>query len=105
MNTEVTKERIEEILKTVIDPEIGINIVDLGLIYDIEIGEQTINITMTLTTQGCPMHSSIADWVKRAIERNIENYQVNVNIVWDPQWTPERMSLEAKIKLGLRGYV
>lgn len=55
----ITKEKILDVLKTVIDPEIGINIVDLGLVYNVELNEVAINITMTLTTPGCPMHSSI----------------------------------------------
>ncbi len=101
MTTTITKERITDILRTVIDPEIGINIVDLGLVYEINISDNLIDITMTLTTPGCPMHGSITDWVKRIIEMTIPNVGVNVNLVWEPKWTPDKMSDEAKLQLGM----
>jgi len=101
MTTTVSKEKITEILKTVIDPEIGINIVDLGLVYDININENQIDLTMTLTTPGCPMHNSITNWVKRIIEMTMPDVQVNVNLVWEPKWTPDKMSDEAKLQLGM----
>ncbi len=101
MTTTITKERITDILRTVIDPEIGINIVDLGLVYEINISDNLIDITMTLTTPGCPMHGSITDWVKRIIEMTIPNVEVNVNLVWEPKWTPDKMSDEAKLQLGM----
>ncbi len=101
MTTTLTKEKITDILRTVIDPEIGINIVDLGLVYEIEIQDNIINIVMTLTTPGCPMHNSITDWVKRIITMTIPDAQVNVNLVWEPKWTPDKMSEEAKLQLGL----
>ena len=62
-----TKEEILEVLKGVIDPEIGLNIVDLGLVYEVEFNEKEISITMTLTTPGCPMHNSITAWVEKII--------------------------------------
>jgi metal-sulfur cluster biosynthetic enzyme len=101
MTKEITKENITEILRTVIDPEIGINIIDLGLVYDINIVDNKIDITMTLTTPGCPMHGSITDWVKRIIEMTIPDVTVNVNLVWEPKWTPDKMSEEAKLQLGM----
>lgn len=97
---ELTKEDVFEALKTVIDPEIGINIVDLGLIYHIEISDKDILITMTLTTPGCPMHTSITDWVHRILTLNFPDKQINVKLVWEPRWTPERMSELAKQQLG-----
>lgn len=97
---EITKEDVLDSLRTVIDPEIGLNIVDLGLIYDIQISENEISIIMTLTTPGCPMHGSITDWVKRILSMNFPNKQFNVNIVWEPRWTPDKMSEEAKQQLG-----
>lgn len=90
------KDTVLELLKSIIDPEIGLNIVDLGLIYDVKIDENTIEITMTLTTPGCPMHNSITDWVKRVLKMNYPNKEVKVNLVWEPRWTHERMSKEAK---------
>jgi len=101
MTKEITKENITEILRTVIDPEIGINIIDLGLVYDINIVDNKIDITMTLTTPGCPMHGSITDWVKRIIEMTFPEVTVNVNLVWEPKWTPDKMSEEAKLQLGM----
>lgn len=101
MTTTITRDQITDLLKTVIDPEIGINIVDLGLVYDININDKNIEITMTLTTPGCPMHSSITNWVKRIIEMTFDDVIVNVNLVWEPKWTPDKMSDEAKIQLGM----
>lgn len=101
MTNTITKEKITDILRTVIDPEIGINIVDLGLVYDINITDNIIDITMTLTTPGCPMHGSITDWVKRIVEMTIPGVSVNVNLVWEPKWTPDKMSEEAKLQLGM----
>lgn len=102
MTIAISKEKITDILKTVIDPEIGINIVDLGLVYDININENQIDVKMTLTTPGCPMHSIIIDWVKRIIEMTIPDSKVIVNLVWEPRWTPDKMSDEAKLQLGKR---
>ncbi|MEJ5263484.1 MAG: metal-sulfur cluster assembly factor [Ignavibacterium sp.] len=98
---EISKEQIINILRTVIDPEIGINIVDLGLVYDVSIEGQTIDITMTLTTPGCPMHGSITDWVQRIITMTIPDSIVNVNLVWESKWTPDKMTEEAKQQLGM----
>jgi len=96
----LTREKILERLKDVIDPEIGINIVDLGLIYNIELAENKVTVTMTLTTPGCPMHSSITKWVEETLSRIDNNVKACVNLVWQPPWTPEDMSDEAKKQLG-----
>lgn len=98
---EISKDQVIDVLRTVIDPEIGINIVDLGLVYDISIKERAIDITMTLTTPGCPMHGSITDWVQRIITMTFPGSTVNVNLVWEPKWTPDKMSDEAKQQLGM----
>lgn len=94
------EEQVLEALKTVIDPEIGINIVDIGLVYSLVIEEGRILVTMTLTTPGCPMHSSIVSWVKECLMQLDPNLNVDVNLVWRPQWTPHKMSNEAKKQLG-----
>jgi metal-sulfur cluster biosynthetic enzyme len=94
------KEKIIEQLYNVIDPELGINIVDLGLIYDININEGNVFILMTLTTPGCPLHDSIVGGVKRALADIAGIKDVNVQITWNPPWTPERMSDEALRQLG-----
>ncbi|MDT3697550.1 MAG: metal-sulfur cluster assembly factor [Ignavibacterium sp.] len=93
------KEEILKVLKSVIDPEVGINIVDLGLVYEIESTEDANKITMTLTTPGCPMHSSITNWVENAVRQIEPEKNVFVNLVWQPPWTPDKMSPEAKQEL------
>jgi metal-sulfur cluster biosynthetic enzyme len=97
------KAEIFEVLKGVVDPEIGINIVDLGLVYEVESNESENIITMTLTTPGCPMHNSITAWVQNVVGHLEPEKKVIVDLVWEPQWTPERMSIEAKQELGHRG--
>jgi metal-sulfur cluster biosynthetic enzyme len=93
--------KILQVLKRVIDPEIGLNIVDLGLVYNIEETENSILVTMTLTTPGCPMHNSITQWVENSIKQFAPSKIINVNLVWEPKWTPERMTEEAKNQLGM----
>ncbi|MEH6987371.1 metal-sulfur cluster assembly factor [Cytobacillus firmus] len=90
------KEIVLSNLKRVMDPELNINVVDLGLIYDIDIPEDDkAVITMTLTTPGCPLHDSIVSGVKYCIE-DLELFSdVEVNLVWEPAWTPARMTPEA----------
>lgn len=92
---------IRETLRQVIDPELDCNIVDLGLVYGIAIKGAKIIVTMTLTTPGCPMHESIAWGVKTAL-LNLEGVEdVEVKIVWDPPWTPARMSPFARAATGI----
>lgn len=85
----------------VIDPELGVNIMDLGLIYGINLDDDdNVKITMTLTTPGCPMHESIAKGVKYRINQIEGVGDINVDLVWDPAWTPNKMSDRAKEMLG-----
>lgn len=93
-------EKVLEVLKDVIDPEIGLNIVDLGLVYDVKETENEITVTMTLTTPGCPMHVSITQWVETAVKQYAPFKRANVNLVWEPHWTPELMTAVAKKQLG-----
>jgi len=97
----ITKDKIFELLKEVLDPEIGLDIVSLGLVYDVKIDENSIEVTMTLTTPGCPMHSSITDWVNNLLKKAAPDKDIKVNLVWEPQWTPALMTNEAKAKLGM----
>lgn len=97
------KEVLIEVLKGVLDPEIGINIVDLGLVYDVESKEDENIVTMTLTTPGCPMHSSIISWVENVVKHLEPEKRVIVNLVWEPEWTPDKMSFKARQELGHRG--
>lgn len=108
--SKVTSEEIEAIkkeilsqLETVIDPELGIDIVNLGLIYGFELekdGKCTVN--MTLTTMGCPLADVLTDQIHAALKEVSEITDVTVNLVWYPAWTTDRMSRYARIALGIR---
>jgi len=94
------KSRIYNQLHLVIDPELNINVVDLGLIYEVSISEnQEVVITMTLTTPGCPLHDSITSGVKYAISKLEGVKDVDVQLVWHPSWSPERMTPEGMRQL------
>lgn len=96
-----TKEQVLEALKEVYDPEIPVNIVDLGLIYVVDIKEGgVVNIEMTLTAPGCPIGGYIASQVEEKIVSLEGVNGANVEIVFDPPWSPEKMSEEAKAMLG-----
>ncbi|HXG30211.1 MAG TPA: metal-sulfur cluster assembly factor [Thermodesulfobacteriota bacterium] len=97
---EITEERVLESLKSVYDPELPISIVDLGLIYDVQISGRNVQIKMSLTTPGCGMGAMIARQAENAI-RSIGAKNVLVQIVWDPPWNPDMMSDEAKERLGI----
>ena len=99
--TIVDEATIRQALSQVVDPEIDCNIVDLGLVYNIAIDGTKVTVTMTLTTPGCPMHESIAGGVKCAL-LNLEGVEdVEVNVVWDPPWTPARMSDDGRKRAGI----
>ena len=89
-----------EKLQECYDPEIPLNIVELGLVYDIAIVESSISVTMTLTSPGCPLHATMTESVRRKIEQVKGVQQAEVKVVWQPPWTPQRMSPEARSKLG-----
>lgn len=99
----LSKEQIIETLKGVYDPEIGIDIVNLGLVYDVEINQAQghVSIKMTLTTPGCPLGSTVQEAVKTVLESIDGVKNVDVQIVWDPPWNPSMMSEEAKQMLGI----
>ncbi len=85
-----------EALKRVIDPELGVNIVDLGLIYDVQIDRGLVRVKMTLTTPGCPMHAALSEGARRAIRSLEDVSDAMVEVVWGPSWNPDMMSPEAK---------
>ena len=96
-----TEENVMEILKSVIDPEVEINIVDLGLIYNIDYdGKKTFDISMTLSTPACPIGDTIVMNVIQAIKNEYPDYEANVNLTFDPPWTPDMISEEGKKLLG-----
>ena len=93
-----TKEEIINVIKSVYDPEIPVNIYDLGLIYNIDIDTagQEVAVKMTLTSQGCPSAQQIPDTVRRKIQSDLNVPSVRVNIVWDPPWHPSMITDEGK---------
>ncbi|MBI4399294.1 metal-sulfur cluster assembly factor [Candidatus Micrarchaeota archaeon] len=97
----ITEEQVKNALKEVFDPEIGINVVDLGLIYDIKIDGPNIHLTMTMTTPACPVIPMILDNARMAIGKVEGVKSAEIDLVWDPPWTPERMSEDAKAQLGM----
>ncbi len=94
-------DEIVEACRSVFDPEIPVNIYDLGLIYTIDIdAENAVKITMTLTAPGCPVAGEMPGWVADAIEPLDGIKQVDVNLVWEPPWGMDMMSDEARLELG-----
>jgi metal-sulfur cluster biosynthetic enzyme len=96
-----TEAQVLDTLGQVLDPELGCNIVDLGLIYSIRILGGNVSVQMTLTTQGCPMHQSIAGGVQAALLNLPGVEQAEVEIVWDPPWQPSMMSDNGRAHLGM----
>lgn len=89
-------------LETVVDPELGVDIINLGLVYDVDLDDNGIaKITMTLTSIGCPLAGTITEDIKRALMDLPEVKEVDVNIVWSPAWSKDRMSRYAKIALNI----
>ena len=97
----VTKEQVYEALQTCYDPEIPVNIVDLGLIYDVEVNEGKVAVKMTLTAPGCGMGAMIASQAQQRILTLPDVKEANVDLVWEPPWDPSMMSAEARQKLGM----
>jgi len=98
----VTKDQVMNALREVYDPELGLNIVDLGLVYGVDINEGNVQVTMTLTTPGCPLHNTMAYGAEMAVRRLPGVESAEVQVVWEPRWTPARMSEEARRQLGWR---
>lgn len=99
----INLDEVREKLREVYDPEIGVNVVDLGLIYQIvETEESALYIQMTMTTPGCPAHDTISDSVQWAAAQAFGVGSVEVDVVWDPPWNPDLMSEEAQQMLGFR---
>ncbi len=102
----VTEQDLMSALKSCYDPEIPVNIVDLGLIYGVKFDpapddKQDVSIEMTLTAQGCPEHVNISMQVKSRLEQLPGIRNAAVNVVWTPPWTPERLTPDAKKQLGI----
>lgn len=94
------EEKIVEVLKTVYDPEIPVNIYDLGLIYNIETKDGIVDIEMTLTAPSCPAGEFLVEDIRQKVEGIEGVKQANIDIVFEPEWTKDRMSEEALLELG-----
>lgn len=98
-----TPDSVREALKTVDDPEAGMDIVELGLVYDIEAGSDRVHVRMTMTSAACPMGDMIMEEARRAVlQAHPQLRQVDIELVWEPMWTPEMMSEQARNFFGWR---
>jgi metal-sulfur cluster biosynthetic enzyme len=98
---ELNVESVQEALKDVYDPEIPVNIVDLGLVYNVKVEDGEVEIDMTLTAQGCGMGPYIAQQAEWRIAEMEDVEDVNVNLVWEPPWSPESITEDGKRLLGI----
>lgn len=96
----VTAEQVRDVLRGVLDPELGANVVELGLVYDVQIVGTKVFVTMTLTTPLCPMNEMIPDAVRQAVGALPGVGGVDVELVWTPAWEPQMMSRELKERFG-----
>ncbi|WP_439425474.1 metal-sulfur cluster assembly factor [Oenococcus alcoholitolerans] len=101
-NNESFKKRLMENLSDIVDPELGVDIVNLGLIYGVKLDDHgKCLITMTLTVAGCPLSSYLQNSIEDQAKRLPEVKEVEINLVWDPAWSIEKMSEQAKLDLGI----
>ena len=97
----VTEKQVYDELRTIIDPEVGFNLVEMGLIYNVEIDDDcNVKITMTLSTRACPLHQMITQWVEDAPKRIDGVNNVEVEVVWDPEWNISMAEDNVKQALG-----
>lgn len=96
----MNQEEVLETLKAIIDPEVGLNIVDLGLVYRVDIASNKIEVDMTMTTPSCPMGDWLQSEAQNTLQQKFPNSTVKVNLVWSPPWEPDKMSETARKLLG-----
>jgi metal-sulfur cluster biosynthetic enzyme len=96
-----TQEEIYDVLRTCYDPEIPVNIVDLGLVYEVQVAAQKVDVKMTLTARGCGMGGYIASEAEQKLMELPGVEEAKVEVVWDPPWEPSMISLEARKTLGM----
>ena len=99
----VTEDLVTQLLGDVIDPELGVDIVNLGVVYEVQTDADAVLVRMTLTTPGCPLGAYLDDEVSRCLDQLPGAPEVSVDLVWDPPWSPTMMTDEAKRMLGWRG--
>jgi metal-sulfur cluster biosynthetic enzyme len=95
-----TEDAVREALRQVIDPEVGVNILDLGLVYDVAVDGEGVAIALTMTSPACPLAEYLKDEIERSIRRTTRAGYVTIDLVWDPPWTPDRISTAARRQLG-----
>ncbi len=95
------KEKIYDELRSIVDPEVGFDIVSLGLIYDVSVNGDKAKITMTLSTRSCPLHELILGWVNDAVLRVEGIKECDIDLVWEPEWNIQMASDEVKKALGV----
>ncbi|MDQ3890196.1 MAG: metal-sulfur cluster assembly factor [Actinomycetota bacterium] len=98
-----TREEVIDALRVVEDPELGMDIVELGLLYDVEVDGPQVHVTFSLTSMGCPVGPMIEQQIHESVAELAGVEHVDAELTWDPPWTPERMSEDAKFILGF-GY-
>ena len=102
ISNKITKEQVIECIRTVVDPEIPVNLYDLGLIYEIKINDNNdIKIKMTLTNPNCPVAGTMPESVGKSVEKLSNLNSIEVSLVWDPKWHKDLMSEEAKLALDI----
>jgi metal-sulfur cluster biosynthetic enzyme len=102
LSSEVTREELDERLRDVIDPELGVNIVDLGLVYDASVTDGVANILITTTTPACPLGPYLSDGIRWALLGLDRVLDVDIEVTYDPLWSPDLMTDTAKAQLGWR---
>lgn len=102
-DAEARRERVLAALGNVWDPELALDVVSLGLVYDVRVEDKGVEVDMTLTTPGCPVSEQLPAEAEAAVRRAVPDADVRVQIVWDPPWTPERLSPLALEQLGFTG--
>jgi len=96
-----TEDNVRTALRSVIDPEVGLNIVDLGLVYDVKISDNKLQVDLTMTTPACPMGELILDNARQALTALLpEGAEINLNLVWEPPWSPDKMGEDARKYFG-----
>lgn len=96
-----SKEEVIKALEECVDPELGISIVDLGLVYDVSVNNGNVKVKMTLTVRGCPLYGFFIEEIKGKLSKLEDVKSVDVEVVWDPPWTPDRLSPRARKLLNL----
>lgn len=99
-DAEARREQVLVALGNVWDPELGLDVVSLGLVYDVRVDGNAIEVDMTLTTPGCPVSEQLPTEAEAAVRTAVPDAEVRVHVVWDPPWTPERLSPVALEQLG-----